>query len=286
MFPELDECDVSDAAIDALVQAMRSPPPQGNDNHYTPAGFTYLGQFIDHDITFDPMSSLDQELDPEGVVNFRTPRLDLDSVYGSGPNVQPYLYDWSQPARAGAKFLIGSGEEPGVEDLPGNHAHRALIGDRRNDENLIIAQLHLLFLKFHNAVVDRLAPEVEDPFGTAQEQVRRHYQWIVVHEFLPQIVAKKTLQEVFTDRDPGPRVHLEYFKWQDHPFIPVEFSAAAYRFGHSMARSRYRTRQSMTKAQPLFPGLEGLRRIPTGLEIEWNLFFDLKTQPGPQHSFG
>jgi hypothetical protein len=285
MFPDLDECKVSDAAIDALVEKMRSRPREGNDNAYTPAGFTYLGQFIDHDITFDPISTLDQKLDPEAVVNFRTPRLDLDSVYGSGPKVQPYLYDWPDSPLAGAKFLIGSGEAPEVEDLPRNHAGRALIGDPRNDENVIVAQLHLLFLKFHNAVVDRLGPEVEQPFEKAQELVRRHYQWIVVHEFLPQVVAEGTLAEVLTDGDAGPEVQLTYFKWRGHPSIPVEFSAAAYRFGHSMARSRYSTRRSMTRAKPLFPDLRRLSWLPAELEIEWDLFFDLGTPPGPQRGF-
>jgi hypothetical protein len=285
MFPDLDECKLSGGAIDALVERMRSRPAEGSENPYTPAGFTYLGQFIDHDITFDPVSSLDQKRDPEAVINFRTPRLDLDSLYGSGPDVQPYLYDWTSSATAGAKFLIGAGENPDVEDLPRNHAGRALIGDRRNDENVIVAQLHLLFLKFHNAVVDRLGPDAEHLFETAQALVRRHYQWIVVHEFLPQVVNEATLAQVFVDADAGPKVRLDYFKWSGEPFIPIEFSGAAYRFGHSTARSRYRTQQSMTAARPLFDGLQGLKWLAEDLVIDWDLFFDLGTDAPTQHGF-
>lgn len=51
-----------------------------------PAGYTYFGQFVDHDVTFDPISSLMRENDPNGLLNFRTPRLDLDNVYGRGPS--------------------------------------------------------------------------------------------------------------------------------------------------------------------------------------------------------
>ena len=94
--------------------------------------------------------------DPHALVNFRTPRLDLDSVYGLGPEVQPYLYDWdSDPP--GVRLLVGCNPRDGTEDLPRNQQERALIADPRNDENLIVAQLHLLFIRFHNAVVDHLA---------------------------------------------------------------------------------------------------------------------------------
>ena len=136
--------------------------PVASDNTSIPAGFTYLGQFIDHDITFDPVSKLDERYDPEALVNFRTPRFDLDSVYGSGPDDQPFLYDWeSEPP--GAKLLVGRpptrcrGRGLRPADLPRNRQGRALIGDARNDENVIVAQLHLLFIRFHNAVVDHLA---------------------------------------------------------------------------------------------------------------------------------
>jgi hypothetical protein len=72
---------------------MQSPDSPQGDNANVPAGYTYLGQFIDHDITFDTTALQEIIVDPLAVRNFRTPMLDLDSLYGSGPNVQPYLYN-------------------------------------------------------------------------------------------------------------------------------------------------------------------------------------------------
>src|SRR6266536_1279728 len=127
------------------VDVEQPEAPSNNDS--VPAGITYLGQFIDHDLTFDPTSKLQRENDPDGLRNFRTPRFDLDSLYGSGPDDNPFLY------QDGVKFLIGQ-NGTGEEDLPRNTAGRALIADPRNDENLIVSQLHLAFLKYHNKVVD------------------------------------------------------------------------------------------------------------------------------------
>jgi hypothetical protein len=279
MFPGLAACKVSDKGIDALVERMRRQPTDGNPNPCIPAGFTYLGQFIDHDITFDPVSSLDQDIDPHALVNFRTPRLDLDSVYGSGPKVQPYLYDWEESEPPGTRLLVGHNAFDGTDDLPRNEQGRAFIGDPRNDENAIVAQLHLLFIRFHNAVVDELGRGAKDLFATAQRMVRWHYQWIVAHEFLPKVVGQSTMKQVLT-----PRVHLEYFKWGAEPFIPVEFSGAAYRFGHSMARSRYGLR-SGERARTLFPELAGLTWLKKDLVIDWGRFFKLAGEPGPQDSF-
>src|SRR5712672_3251226 len=113
------------------------------ENTGIPAGYTYLGQFIDHDITFDPASSLQQQNDPDALVDFRTPRLDLDSLYGRGPADQPYMFDGNK-FRLG-KVLTENGRETNVGDLPrytdihdANAAKRALIGDKRNDENVIV----------------------------------------------------------------------------------------------------------------------------------------------------
>src|SRR5205823_5524540 len=111
-----------EASEDALIElgkamaeddAMVSDP--GRDNKAVPAGFTYLGQFIDHDITFDPTPIPEQKTDPLALHNFRTPKLDLDSVYGTGPTAQPYLYQRSDSRL----FIIGknpvSRDQKGVE---------------------------------------------------------------------------------------------------------------------------------------------------------------------------
>jgi Animal haem peroxidase len=126
------------------------------DNPAISAGYTYLGQFIDHDITFDPTSKLQRDNDPNALRGFRTPRFDLDSVYGRGPDDQPYLYDPD-----GVHLRIGKSGN-GEDDLPRTAPdegapRRALIGDPRNDENVIVSQIQLALLKFHNKVVDSLS---------------------------------------------------------------------------------------------------------------------------------
>jgi hypothetical protein len=155
MFQRPDERRRGPDATDALVEWMaQDDSTRRADNTDIPAGFTYLGQFIDHDITFDPMSKLDRQNDPRSLVNFRTPRLDLDSVYGAGPADQPFLYDWKRSRPPGRRLLLGEnppgaamcGEPLASEDLPRNQQGRALIGDPRNDENVILTQLHLLFI--------------------------------------------------------------------------------------------------------------------------------------------
>src|SRR5204862_4331054 len=210
MFRTLTPLDPGDDAIHALVQHMKdaSEAPSG-DNKKIPAGYTYLGQFVDHDITFDPMSQLQKQNDPDALIDFRTPRFDLDSLYGSGPSDSPFLYA-NTGAGKGLKLLVGhhpAHSEFERDDLPRNQEGRALIGDPRNDENIIVSQLQLLFIRFHNKVVDRVLdanPGIarDDAFEKAQRTVRWHYQWVVVHDFLPRVVGGDLAQTVLR---PGKR---------------------------------------------------------------------------------
>src|SRR5207249_9097162 len=135
-------------ALGAAMSAELDEPKDGKDDEESgiPALYTYLGQFIDHDITFDPASSLQKQNDPDALIDFRTPAFDLDNVYGRGPDDQPYLY--SSPKT----FLLGTVLKNGAPDLPRNGAtpSRALIGDPRNDENSIVSQLNGLVVRFHN----------------------------------------------------------------------------------------------------------------------------------------
>jgi len=161
---------IMDAKDDLLdPKALIVDPTKSLVNRNNPkltAGITFLGQFLDHDMTFDPTSSLERQQDPETIANFRTPTLALDNVYGSGPTASPHLYD--QTIDHGlTSFLLE--QIPGSEafsrdgkprfDLPRNSQNVALIGDPRNDENLIVSQLHLSFLKFHNEIVKRVQQE-------------------------------------------------------------------------------------------------------------------------------
>ncbi len=208
-----------------ISEAEEEVTPEGEvDEEETtkpiPAGYTYLGQFIDHDLTFDPVSMLDRQNDPDALTNFRTPRFDLDSVYGRGPSDQPYLYDQERPAgstgETGLFFLTGKAvsQNPTIAgpDLPRNSQGRAFIGDPRNDENLIVSQLQSVMLRFHNKMLEKVASETtltgSDLLKETQRRVRWHYQWVAIHDFLPRIVGPEMLDEVFepetkTIHEPG-----------------------------------------------------------------------------------
>ena len=266
------------ANLAALADAMKGgddPPKDGADAEESaiPALYTYFGQFVDHDITFDPVSVLTKMQDPDGLVEFRSPALDMDNVYGRGPNDQPYMYD-------GLKFRLG---EPlagdgvvGVTDLP-RFAGRALIGDPRNDENSIISQLQGLFHRFHNRMVD------DNPglsFEKIQERVRFHYQYVILNDFLPRIISATVLDSLKT-AGRYDRSKLKFFHWKNTPFMPVEFSVAAYRLGHSMVRPGYRLNNAADMLLPIFPttdspiGLTGFQTMAAGRAIDWGRFIDV-----------
>jgi hypothetical protein len=250
MFPWLDPLQASDDKLFELAQSMQDPNPAdpAGDNPHIPGGFTYLGQFVDHDLTLD-LTPLDQQAaDPLATTNFRSPALDLDSLYGQGPQLAPYMYARDPFAnRMSAKFLIGEAAEseggpagiiPRVpNDLPRSGHGRAVIGDERNDENLLVAQTHLAFLKFHNAVVDILSSGAGAPTGMALfNEARRvttwHYQWLVLYDFVERLVGEGEIDRI---RHEGRR----FYRFKSRPYMPVEFAAAAYRLGHSMVRESY-----------------------------------------------
>lgn len=249
----------------------RSPDEQENPN--IDAGFTFLGQFIDHDITFDPTPISDLKRDREANLNYRTPGLDLDSVYGGGPVTSPHLYDRAQPGR----FLLGASEQDEF-DLPRNRQEIALIADPRNDENLIISQLHLAFLRAHNFRFDELASRpgtnAKDTFEEARRNIRWLYQWIVVNEYLPRVCSERVLKKV---KDPGgPRLYD--LPQEIDSFIPIEFKYAAFRFGHSQVRPGYQLNGRFREPVPIFAAtqegdLRGGRRILPSWRVDWRMFF-------------
>jgi hypothetical protein len=255
-----------------------------------PAGYTYLGQFVDHDITFDPASSLQQQNDPDALHDFRTPRFDLDSLYGGGPSQDPFLYDQepSDDRLKGVVFLLGKDVGNG-RDLPRNTQGRALIGDPRNDENLIVSQLQCAFLRFHNRVAERVADQTTlqgpDLFAETQRRVRFHYQWMLVHDFLPRIVGSNVVDQIMPTGATASQVisNLQSFHWKKAPFMPVEFSVAAYRFGHSMIRFDYSINEGVQdvivfsdSTDPL-SNLNGFRRLPESWGFQWKFFFEVSS---------
>ena len=245
----------------------------GEDNPRIPAGWPFFGQFIAHDITHDRAPLQEREA-LEQIQNFRRPKLDLECLYGAGPVGQPYLYDRKDPD----KLLIGNGSTP-VGDLPRNEQGLALVGDARDDTHLFISQLHLAFLHFHNRVVDHSRAGGTEPgqvFDRAARMVRWHYQWIVVHEFLPLMVGEDLVSELLTE---GPKI----CRFEQHPFIPVEFSDGAYRFGHAQVRSRYDVNDRIRNL-PLFPDLVGICPVTAERQVDWRLMFRFDDALPPQAS--
>ncbi|WP_157254462.1 peroxidase family protein [Nonomuraea typhae] len=248
--------------------------PNNVDNPTQTAGTTFLGQFLDHDMTFDETSPLGVPKRPEDSPNTRTPQFDLDTMYGGGPDVSPHLYQTNDRA----KFRIESGGQ--FEDLPRRSNGSAIIPDDRNDENMMISGLHVAFMKFHNRVVDRVRSQnLPNTFGTSRLHVLWHYHWIILHEFLPQIVGQPLIDHIM-------RNGRQFYR-PSTPFIPVEFQIA-YRMGHSMIRPSYRANlKGDANSAPFFgfifdPAGEG-QADPVDLRggirarrrfIGWQTFFD------------
>lgn len=316
MFPDLSPLTVLDDALEQLAVAMKDSSPDNTnlDNPEVPAGFTYLGQFIDHDITLDLSSLREKDQDPTMVKNFRTPGLDLDSVYGTGPGPFRFLFA-RQSAGSFAdtpKLLVGKNSPSPDEnqvtipakdnDLPRNAHGAAIIGDHRNDENLLVAQTHLALLKFHNKVVDHLQANgtaADDLFNEASKLVRWHYQWMVLHDFVGRLTEPGIVDKIIHDG-------RKFYRFKAKPFMPVEFSAAAYRFGHSMVREQYSHNRVFRPTKPnlaqatlgtlfRFSGLSGqivgdlaqsgggplpAKILPSNWIIDWRRFFDFGVPNG------
>ena len=310
---EFADKDLERFAAAMMAEAEEQPTPEtetdDEENQGIDAGYTYLGQFLDHDITFDPMSSLQKRDDPNAITDFRTPRFDLDSVYGRGPDDQPYLYEDDGLHMKLGRKLTGSTLDPNVRDLPRHKSDkgqraRALIGDPRNDENVIVSQLQAVMLRFHNRMIDHLKGTggADPAFADVQRAVRWHYQWVILHDFLPTIVGPAMLHRVLPHLKNNTSIYddapdLRFYAWANEPFMPIEFTAAVYRFGHSMVRPIYRLnttligngpeRDPVNGRQLLFTpndstaGLNGFREFPSTWAIDWRLYFDMgvKNQP-------
>jgi hypothetical protein len=290
MFKELPAFEPPDELLTRLAASMEEPrdaPSSVTDAPSVPAGFVLLGQFIDHDLTFDDTPLSLQREDPNALTNFRSARFDLDSVYGGGPSKNPELYDPDDKA----KLRLGDPDRP--YDLPRRGDGTAIIADPRDDANLITSQLHVAFRKFHNALVDHVRAQgsyrANKVFGVAQSLCRWHYQWMVVHDFLPRMVGRETVDRILRERANGPaEVTLDFYKPRNpvKPMMPIEFAAAAYRFGHSMVRPTYVINEQGGEAvlfgnEPTDSNLNGRRPIPPRLVISWRHFFDIPGAPDP-----
>lgn len=266
-----------------------------------PAGYTYLGQFIDHDLTMDVTDvRLGEDVSPAQLLQARSPSLDLDSLYGAGPSDEGSARFYESDGlhlRTGDTVRAGADREKAGHDLPrigtGNarQKRRALIPDKRNDENLIVAQTHLAMIHFHNRVVDRLPASTPDAqgFQRARKLVTLHYHWLIRHDFLPRIVQAQVLDDVFAN---GRKLVEPGATPTDVPAMPIEFSVAGFRFGHSMVRPAYDwNRRFPDEAGSLFymfdfsalgGTLGGNPRLASNWIADWRRMYDFPSGGHPE----
>jgi len=315
--------------LEKVAVAMTQAPPPGQVQPVSadppvPAGFTYLGQKIDHDLTRDrTANALGDTVTVNELLQGRSPALDLDSLYGRGPQDRDddrFYADDHIKLKVGITAAInGPGTNVNLNgyDLPrvtqgSKKADRqaALIPDPRNDENLVVAQTHLAFIRFHNRVVDTLADQGVPGailFQRARQLVTRHYQWMIKTDFLPRIVDKAIIDDVFTNGrrffevpagDKSPYFHV---KEGDRPTMPIEFSIAAYRLGHSMVRANYNWNRIFSGGRAslgllfTFSGTSGnfdpttspdnqesglFERLPTNWAVDWRRLYDFAGEAG------
>ena len=244
-------CDGGDSEEDARVEA----------------GWPFFGQYVAHDLTAD-RSPLRAHADLDALRNMRSPRANLESLYGGGPLGSPYLFSRTDPA----KLLANDG------DVPRNQEGIALIGDPRNDVHVFMSQMQVAFIRAHNRLVDRLRedgiPEAE-LFDEARRALSWHYQWVIVNDFLPGVVGRGLVEELLRD---GPR----HYRPDPEPFVPVEFADAAYRYGHSQVRQLYQLQPGGPR-RPVFPDLIGFGPIGERT-VDWSLLFDVPGKPPAQRS--
>jgi hypothetical protein len=278
---------------DAIDQGLDDPSdrPDDQENPFVPAGYTYFGQFVDHDLTFDTRSTLETITPRLSSLpdDERTPRLDLDCLYGLGPSSAPFMYD--EDGR-----LATNSDKP--FDLPRSAtrfkpddpvSHRAIIGDPRNDENSIVCQLQLAFIQFHNAMIGHFKQQGltgNTLVRAAQREVRLTYQKIIVTDFLKRVVQKSVydpfVQAHAANRDSAYKL---YKKGDMRKALPMEFTGAAYRFGHSGIRNAYRLNQDFQRkifdgADDAAESLVGFGDLPETHKIVWSLFVTDQLAPG------
>ena len=266
--------------FDACVESMRTTKLK---NGKADAGMTFFGQFVDHDITLDATSAIGSAIDPRFIRNIRTPNLDLDCVYGDGPDATPHLYSGKHEG-----FML-FGREDSPLDLARNCEGRALVGDPRNDENIVVSQIQGAFICLHNILMahvkdkgkahddiqacaemgirtdvwQKVVPKSLMGFEQVRRFIRLHYQWLVLHELLPAFVDQAIIDSA-----------LAHDPFHDlGPVMPAEFSGAAYRFGHATVQPNYKLKKGGPDTD-LFD-MHGFSARGPESDIEMRMFFDV-----------
>lgn len=310
MFPQLQQDPTafltpSRETVEGLTELGLTMNETGDDKAQEstiPSAYTYFGQFVDHDITLelrsDDLANLDNpDLKPlnaglihEKIQNRRSPTLDLDCVYGVTRDGEP-VPRYHAELRVGPVAFASTVKEipgeripnfDGFNDVPrkssdpagGKNDREALIGDERNDENLIISQMHVAFLRAHNKLVrDGLN------FNAARKTLVQHYQSIIIGDYLIRVCSRETIKDILTYGN-------RFFRSAPYKlYMPIEFSAAAFRFGHSMIRSKYEINRNFKEDKqatllqlfeiPMFKGLPAdVLALPEQCVVEWRNFLE------------
>ena len=271
MFPDLPAATFDDDRLLALgIEGSICDGGACEENSHVEAGQPFFGQYLAHDLTAD-RSPLRAHADIDALRNIRSPRANLEALYGGGPVGSPYLYDLADPA----KLLLGIDGR----DLPRNQQGIALIGDPRNDVHAFMTGLQVAFIHAHNRLVDRLradgVPELE-LFEDARRALTWHFQWVILNDFLPSLVGPAMATTVM-------RNDARFYRPTSVAFIPVEFADAAFRYGHSQIKGDYQLRGGGQRF-PVFPDLAGFRPLTPERVIDWALLFDVPGHPPAQRA--
>lgn len=270
MFGDLPPSEIEPTLLQSIggpdgpLARRRAPAGYEPSNPAIPAGFAILARLVEHDASYHAMPV---ENGRRGTV----PRLALDCMYGDGPLAAPCFYD-------GPRLLMGTESNPAA-DLARNRIGMALIADPRNDADRLLAQLHLAFIKFHNVVVDDLAASgLSDDllFGRAAREVRWHYQWLLLHEFLPLLIGEDHADRL---RQQGPR----FYRHENDPRLPAEFAAAAIRF-HLSQSDEAIDPDDETDGDPLAASSGGFGPIPASSRVDWRYLFEMPRAGRPRPS--
>jgi hypothetical protein len=238
MFPRLRPFHYSDQAAADLAATMENPVPDppgvdrgtSDDSPTLPAEYTYLGQFVDHNLDFDETAQPTADVNPSSVSNFESFRFDLNNLFGGGPAVDPQLY------AADGKHLLVSGSPggDGVYDLARDPlTGQAILVEPRDDENQILSQITAAFAAFYNGFVDR-----GDGYAQARRLTEDYYQEIVLTDLLPAYVGQDTVDQYLSIGRNG-AAKLRTPNFPNASYTPIEFSVGAYRFGHALVRESY-----------------------------------------------
>lgn len=245
---KIKEDEIADSAekMAALMKdfsGKKNPDPNKRRPSTIPAGYTYLAQFIAHDLSFNTTSlPSNSEKTPK---NLRSPRLDLDSIYGNSPSTHPHLYTFKKNHvlfKFGKKICKSKSHfiEVEIYDLP-KHEGISIIPDPRNDEHLLLSNIHLSFMLYHNQQTKSILGSKKgkklspfEIFYKAKKKVLKAYHKIIYNDLLKKLIPENLIKE-------EAQIIRNRVKIYDHTesFIPLEFSFAAFRFGHSMVKNEY-----------------------------------------------